>query len=61
MSSYVASHPGGRKILEQEGGKSIDSLVQEYHPWVNVKHILRDKHLGSVRMGGSRRKYLGVS
>ncbi len=58
MTEYLASHPGGVEILLDEGGKNIDRLVQEYHSWVNVKHILRDKHMGSVQV---RRQYLGIS
>ncbi|CAI2376756.1 unnamed protein product [Moneuplotes crassus] len=48
ITSYIASHPGGKKILAG-AGKDCTKLYNDYHPWVNIKFICGKLQIGVLK------------
>ncbi|PFH34303.1 cytochrome b5 family heme/steroid binding domain-containing protein [Besnoitia besnoiti] len=46
ISSYVAFHPGGARILVEHAGRDISEVFRRYHAWVNAQHILEYNQVG---------------
>ena len=48
ISSYLAYHPGGEKIIEKFGGKDCTDEFDKYHSWVNIEGLVGVLKVGYV-------------
>ena len=48
ITSYIKSHPGGKKIMAG-AGKDCTELYYKYHPWVNAKFIIGKLQIGVLK------------
>lgn len=48
ITSYIKSHPGGKKIMAG-AGKDCTKLFNEYHHWVNCEFIIGKLQIGVLK------------
>lgn len=48
ITSYISSHPGGKKVM-LGAGKDCTKLFNDYHHWVNCEFLIGKLHIGMLK------------
>ena len=63
MTDFVERHPGGRDLLQDEGGGDVTGLLSSAHPHQHsgtAYSILHKFYIGDLTTGKNKRKVLNI-